>query len=277
MRTIKRNDKLSYTFMQLYSRIIGSGPPILILHGVFGMSDNWVTIGSALAEQGFSVHLLDLRNHGRSPHAETHRYPDMCDDLNHYLEQKKLGIVDIIGHSMGGKLAMMFGLLDPEKIRKLVIVDIAPSDYRDLDNSFHANIITTLLQIDLAAHDGRGSIKEELAAKLNDQSLATFLTKNIGRDERSEKFIWKLNLPVLQKFLQHLHIGLEELEIYAPCPVPTLFIKGNDSSYYLPEHEPDRRNFFPDSEVVGIASAGHWLHSEYPEKFLEIVVPFFNK
>ncbi|NNK94422.1 MAG: hypothetical protein HKP41_08745, partial [Desulfobacterales bacterium] len=146
-----------------------------------------------------------------------------------------------------------------------------------LDNSFHANIITTLLQIDLAAHDGRGSIKEELAAKLNDQSLATFLTKNIGRDERSEKFIWKLNLPVLQKFLQHLHIGLEELEIYAPCPVPTLFIKGNDSSYYLPEHEPDRRNFFPDSEVVGIASAGHWLHSEYPEKFLEIVVPFFNK
>jgi len=159
--------------MQLYSRIIGSGPPILVLHGVFGMSDNWVTIGSALAEHGFTVHLLDLRNHGRSPHAETHRYPDMCDDLNHYLEQNKLAIVDIIGHSMGGKLAMMYGLLDPEKLRKLVIVDIAPSDYRNLDNSFHADIITTLLQIEFLSHFRQTISRRRL--ETNEHTAATRL------------------------------------------------------------------------------------------------------
>ena len=260
--------------MQLYSRIIGSGPPVLVLHGLFGMSDNWVSIGNALAAKGFTVHLIDLRNHGRSPHAETHRYPDMCDDLLIYLEQKGLDSVDIIGHSMGGKLAMIFGLLEPEKVHKLIIVDIAPSDYRDPKNIFHTTIIELLQQLDLNAHSGRGTIREELTQRLGDPELAMFLAKNIDRDVHSKKFRWKCNLPVLQKFLQHIHIGLEELELYAPCPVKTLFIKGNDSAYVLPEHEPDRLNFFQDSEVVGIDDAGHWVHSSQPEKFLEAVSRF---
>ncbi len=260
--------------MQLFSRIIGSGPPVLILHGLFGMSDNWVSIANELAAKGFRVHLLDLRNHGRSPHSVTHRYPDMCDDLLLYLEQQGLESVDIIGHSMGGKVAMIFGLLDPEKVNRLVIVDIAPSDYRDPENVFHANIIDALQQIDMTAHDGRGTIREELTQRLGDHDLAMFLAKNIDRDEHSRKFKWKPNLPVLQKYLQHIDIGLEELELYAPCPVNTLFIKGNESAYFLPEHEPDRLNFFPESKVVGIDDAGHWVHSVQPEKFLEAVVHF---
>ena len=260
--------------MQLFSRIIGSGPPVLILHGLFGMSDNWVSIGNGLAAKGFSVHLLDLRNHGRSPHAATHRYSDMCDDLLIYLEQQGLDSVDIIGHSMGGKVAMIFGLLDPEKVKRLVVVDIAPSDYRDPKNIFRTNIINVLKQIDMGAHDGRGTIREEMTERLGDHNLAMFLAKNIGRAEHSKNFKWKFNLPVLQKYLQHIDIGLEELELYAPCPVKTLFIKGNESAYFLPKHEPDRLNFFPESEVIGIDDAGHWVHSVQPEKFLQAVFSF---
>lgn len=261
--------------MQLFARTLGNGPAVLILHGLFGMSDNWLSIGKALAAKGCAVHLPDLRNHGRSPHADTHGYPDMCDDLLEYLEgQKPVGKVRIIGHSMGGKLGMIFALLHPEMVAKLVVVDIAPADYRGPDNTFHIRLIDILQQIDLSAHRERGTIREELEKRLHDRRLAMFLSKNIDRDGTSAAFSWKFNLPVLKKYIRLLQIGLDELEIHAPCPVPTLFIKGNQSDYYLPKHDHDRLRFFPDSEVVTIDNAGHWLHSEQPEKFLDIVTPF---
>jgi len=266
-----------YIPMQLTSRIIGRGVPILILHGLFGMSDNWVSIGNGLAENGFCVHLLDLRNHGRSPHSDTHRYPDMCEDLLNYLEQKGLDTVSIIGHSMGGKLAMIFSLLEPEKLDKLIVVDIAPSDYRDPEYTFHANIINVLLEIDPAHYTSRGEIRKQLERKLKNHDLSMFLSKNIEREESSTQFRWRLNLPVLRKFLQHIYIGLEELKIYAPSHVQTLFIKGNSSNYYQPEHDEDRLFFFPESEVIGIDNAGHWVHSEQPELFLDSALRFLKQ
>lgn len=261
--------------MELYSRIIGGGPPVLILHGLFGMSDNWLTIGNNLADRGLSMHLLDLRNHGRSPHVSTHRYPDMVDDLLGYLDRQALDHVDIIGHSMGGKLAMIFGLLEPERINRLVIVDIAPSDYRSSDYTYyHTHIVDSLLGVDLHAHQSRGTIRKELSARLGDNALASFLTKNIYRDRTSSRFAWKLNLPVLRKFAEHIQIGLEELELYAPCQSPVLFIRGKRSTFYLPDHEPDRRTFFPNSAVITIDDAGHWVHSEQPDRFLDISAQF---
>ncbi len=261
--------------MELYSRIIGGGPPVLILHGLFGMSDNWLTIGNNLADRGLSMHLLDLRNHGRSPHVSTHRYPDMVDDLLGYLDRQALDHVDIIGHSMGGKLAMIFGLLEPERINRLVIVDIAPSDYRSSDYTYyHTHIVDSLLGVDLHAHQSRGTIRKELSARLGDNALASFLTKNIYRDRTSSRFAWKLNLPVLRKFAEHIQIGLEELELYAPCQSPVLFIRGKRSTFYLPDHEPDRRTFFPNSAVITIDDAGHWVHSEQPDRFLDISAEF---
>jgi pimeloyl-ACP methyl ester carboxylesterase len=260
--------------MKLYSRILGEGEPILILHGLFGMSDNWLTIGRMLAQTGYAVHLLDLRNHGRSPHADTHRYPDMCDDLLEYIDNENLKSVHLIGHSMGGKLSMIFTLLHPELVRKLVVVDIAPSDYRKPENTFHSDLIKILSGIDFAQHDRRGSVREELENKLKNRALAMFLAKNIYSTKNRTNFSWKFNLPVLQKFLQHLYIGLEELELHAPCHVPTLFVKGNNSDYYLPANDEDRQFFFPDSKVVGIDEAGHWVHSEQPEKFVKAVSEF---
>ncbi len=260
--------------MQLYSRILGEGSPVLILHGLFGMSDNWLTIARALAANGFCVHVPDLRNHGRSPHALTHRYTDMSDDLMEYLDLNSLDTVHIIGHSMGGKLAMIFALLYPERMDRLVVVDIAPSAYAD--SSYHANIIDTLIDIDLTTHLKRSTIVDELISRLKDQRLAMFLTKSVVWDDKEACYLWRLNLPVLKKYLPHLQIGLHELTIHAPCPVPTCFIKGNGSPYYRPEHEADRLFFFPDSEVVGVAAAGHWVHSDQPLRLQEIVLSFFQ-
>ncbi len=260
--------------MQLYSHILGEGPPVLILHGLFGMSDNWLTIARALVENGFCVHALDLRNHGQSPHSMTHRYTDMGDDLEEYLDHNSLDVVHIIGHSMGGKLAMIFALLYPERVDKLVVVDIAPSAYGDI--SYHTEIVDTLMDIDVTAHREKGTIRKELAARFKDRRLAMFLTKNIVWDDQENRYIWKINLPVLKKYLHHLQRGLDELTIHTPCPVPTCFIKGNDSAYYGPENEADRLLFFPDSEVVGVAEAGHWVHSDQPRRFQEIVLSFFH-
>lgn len=261
--------------MHLFSRKIGKGHPILILHGLLGMSDNWLTIGKNLALEGYAVHLLDLRNHGQSPHSNTHSYPDMCGDLLDYLEQEKLNEVSIIGHSMGGKAAMFFGLLHPEKVKTLIIVDIAPSDYRRSNKILHANLIASLLEIDLSSHENKRTIMEEIEERLNNRTLALFLGKNIARDIH-DNFSWKLNLPVLQNYLPTIYAGLDELKIYAPSPVRTLFIKGNNSDYIRPEHEPEIRKYYPWSNVVGIDNAGHWVHADQPVKFLEALSVFLG-
>lgn len=260
--------------MQLYSRIIGQGNPVIILHGLFGMSDNWLGVAKRLAASGHCVHLPDLRNHGRSPHSPSHRYSDMCDDILEYTDQHDIGCCSLIGHSMGGKLAMIFALLNPELLERLIIVDIAPSRYGQGTSGFHKNVLSILQGIDLAHHTSRATVKSELMAKLDDAALTMFLAKNLTRGDGTKELAWKPNLAVLQASLSHLMTGLTELELYAPCPVPALFIKGNDSNYYLPAHDRDRHHFFPDSSLVGVDKAGHWLHSEQPEIFLELVTSF---
>ncbi|WP_419176720.1 alpha/beta fold hydrolase [Desulfosediminicola sp.] len=261
--------------MKLYSRIIGQGEPVIILHGLFGMSDNWLSIAKGLANSGYCVHVPDLRNHGRSPHKASHRYTDMCEDILEYIAQHNLERFSLIGHSMGGKLAMIFGLLNPELLEKLIIVDIAPSRY-DLNTSgFHDNLISTLLGIDLHLHTSRATVRQQLCETLGDEFLAQFLVKNLTRQGNSDKRLaWKPNLPVLQSALNHLMTGLEDLELYAPCTVPTLFVKGGESNYYLPEHEQDRIHFFPNSSLVEVEKAGHWLHSEQPDIFMKYVTSF---
>lgn len=264
--------------MHLYSRILGTGPPVLILHGLLGMSDNWMSVGRALAQAGFSVHLLDLRNHGRSPHANSHRYTDMAEDLFEYLEYHDLDQVAIVGHSMGGKLAMIFALLTPEKVRRLVVVDIAPVDYRLPGNSFHQQLIATLLGIDLSRHSTLRSIYEDLANRLGDPKLTMFLAKNITKlDPPNGGYVWRCNLPVLQRYLSHLMVGFADLEAHAPFPAPTLFLKGNLSSYVLPGHEPERQKFFPHSQVLGIDGAGHWLHSDNPQATVTALLSFLGE
>jgi esterase len=259
--------------MQLFSHRIGVGFPLIILHGLFGMSDNWFTIGKSLVQKGFAVHLLDIRNHGQSPHMSTHSYQSMCDDLSNYLAQEKLNEVSIIGHSMGGKAAMFFGLLHPEKVKNLVVVDIAPADYDFNNVAYLSNIIKNLMELDLSIYLNRREIMEEMERRLKDHTLIMFLGKNIMRDTKTN-FKWKLNLPVLLKSLPGLSAGFDELRTHAPSTVRTLFVRGENSDYILPTHEPDRMNYFPRSSIVTIDNAGHWLHMEQPKKLLMVLSTF---
>jgi esterase len=262
--------------LQLFSRKIGSGYPAVILHGLFGMSDNWVSIAKELAHHGFGVHLLDLRNHGRSPHTLTHTYKEMCEDLLSYFRDENITRACLVGHSMGGKLAMWFGLLYPEKLSHLTVVDIAPSNYSKHNAGYHSNIIHNLMAIDLAAHQNRSTLLEEIRHRLNDYRLTMFLGKSIQRDE-NKCFTWKLNLPVLLESLPLISRGLDELDQNSPCGVQTLFVRGEKSDYIQAHHEKDRMKYFPESSVTSIAGAGHWLHIEQPDRLvtalIECIVP----
>ena len=261
--------------MQLFSRKIGSGHPVVVLHGLFGMSDNWVSIAKELARHGFAVHLLDLRNHGRSPHTSSHTYQEMCEDILEYFNYENLTQVSLIGHSMGGKLAMHFGLLYPEKLSHLGVIDIAPSDYSKHNLGYHSNIIHNLMAVDLAGHKSRRTILEEIRHRLHDSRLTMFLGKSIWATG-GNTFGWKLNLPVLLKSLPDISCGFDELKRYGPSAVRTLFVRGEKSDYIQPHHEADRMRYFPDSSVVSVAGAGHWLHIEQPDRLLGALVEFMN-
>lgn len=260
--------------MVLYSKILGEGAPVIILHGLLGMSENWLSHGKTIAGWGYNVHLLDLRNHGRSPHSDTHRYPDMCDDLLRYTEQQNIDKFTLIGHSMGGKLGMMFTLQEPEMVKKLIVVDMAPVDYRPLKSTFHKDIIETLRSIDVTQIVRKTDLLRELQATLEDKKLAHFLAKNLRRQSPSEPYQWLLNLDTLKKFADHIKIGLDELDIYAPATTETLFVTGEQSAYYRPEYDAQRFYFFPESKRIEMKDAGHWLHIEQPELFLDAVRSF---
>ncbi|SDO97000.1 alpha/beta fold hydrolase [Desulforhopalus singaporensis] len=260
--------------MKLASQIVGEGAPVVIIHGLYGMSDNWLPIARKLGESGYCVHLPDMRNHGDSPHADSHTYPDMCSDMLEYFNDHDLAGVHLAGHSMGGKAAMHFALAHPGLLKSLVIVDIAPSAYPAGGYIFHLNIIKSLQSIPLATTVGRGQIITQLQQKLGDRRLAMFLAKNIVSPPSGGPYRLKCNLKVLLDDLPHLFTGLERMQSFGPTPVATLFVKGNDSDYYQAKHDADRHRFFKRSRVTGIDGAGHWLHSERPEEFLKAVIPF---
>ncbi|WP_163337548.1 alpha/beta fold hydrolase [Desulfopila sp. IMCC35008] len=237
------------------------------------MSDNWFTIGKSLVPKGYAVHLLDIRNHGQSPHMPTHSYQNMCDDLLGYLAQQNLNEVNIIGHSMGGKAAMFFGLLYPEKIKNLVVVDIAPSHYTNHNVAFHSTIIKNLMELDLSTYHNRREIMEEMERRFKDRTLVLFLGKNIMRDKKNN-FRWKLNLPVLLKSLPDLSAGFDKQGKEVHSTPRTLFVRGENSDYILPKHEPDRMHYFPRSSISTIENAGHWLHMEQPKRLIMVLSTF---
>jgi len=259
--------------VQLFSRIIGSGRPLVVLHGLFGMSDNWLGIGKNLTNHGFEVHLVDLRNHGRSPQRGPHTYVEMCKDLEAYFQRKKLTRPIVVGHSMGGKLAMYFGLLHPDKLSKLAVIDIAPSDYQWHTPGYHLNIIHNLMAVDLSSHTKRNTLTEDIRQRLHDHRLTMFLGKSVGRDE-SGQFYWRLNLPVLLEGLPGILGGFTELDAYAPARIQTLFVRGEKSDYIEKGNEMDRLKYFPESEVVTVVGGGHWLHVEQPATLIDRLLNF---
>lgn len=254
--------------MILHSIIIGEGKPFIILHGFLGMSDNWKTHARKLAEEGHEVHLVDQRNHGRSFHDDAFDYEVMVEDLKIYCETHDLEDIILLGHSMGGKVAMLFATTYPDMVSKLLVADISPRYYpRHHDaileglNSFDFNVITS-----------RKAADDHLATYVPIFAARQFLLKNLYWIEKGQLAL-RINLKVLTENVGE--VG-EPLPLHASFDGETIFIKGDQSEYIGHEDEALIKNHFKNAEIVSIAEAGHWLHVENPKDFFDAVINFIR-
>lgn len=253
--------------MQLNYLSYGSGYPLIILHGLFGSLDNWHTLSKRFAEN-YKVFSLDQRNHGRSPHSEEFDYKVLAQDLYDFMEQQNLTDAYILGHSMGGKTAMQFAFTYPEKVKKLIVADIAPKSYPP----GHLELIQTLCSIDLKQFSQRKEIDTSLAEKIPDFGVRQFILKNIYLNDEGI-FSWKMNLEAISKNYLELNKAITSNK---PFSKPTLFIRGEKSSYIQPSDSQLISSLFSQSEIVTILKAGHWVHAEAPTEFYEKVSSFLS-
>jgi esterase len=252
--------------MKLHHQVLGSGQPLVILHGLFGSSDNWRGLAKQLAKQ-VQVITVDLRNHGFSPHSPDQNYQLMADDLVELFDDLNLESVDIIGHSIGGKVAMAFAQRDQNRVNKLVVVDISPRQYKNE----HKKIFEALLAIDLSRYLKRAEVDDILSKALPDRAVRQFLLMNL--ELTNEKLTWKINLPALFENYPHF---LEPVCLNDKITVSSCFIRGAKSSYVQDDDQVLIRTTFPNSEIVTIDQAGHWVHAEAPQEFLAEITEFFN-
>lgn len=264
--------------MKLFFRKIGEGQPFIILHGLFGQSDNWNSFGKQFAEAGFAVYLVDARNHGLSPQSDVWNYQAMSDDVLELINDNNLlkdGKVILLGHSMGGKTAMQFALQHQELLDKLIIVDIAPKAYPP----HHQDILKALNAVDLKTIKTRKEAEVVLSHYINDFATKQFLLKNLYWLENSNNsgetnsFAWRFNLKVIGEKINA--IG-EEITAESVCNTPALFIRGKRSGYVTDKDENEIKKLFPNSNLETIMAAGHWVHVEKPKEFYETVIKFIN-
>jgi len=258
--------------MKLYYRSFGeSGShPLVILHGLFGMSDNWVSVAKSLAEEDYHVFVPDQRNHGRSGHSNIHNYEAMVDDLLEFLDARDLEAVSLLGHSMGGKTAMQFAVDYPERVQKLLVADISPA--ASSHGTTHVNIIDRLLRIDLSAFKERQEVARNMKELISNPGLRNFLQKNLYWKDRAN-LGWRINLEAIRENLDEIFRPVEADEAFDK---PVLFIRGGESDYVPDEDIPKIERMFPQAKIRTIAGATHWLHAEKPEAFLREVSYFLE-
>ncbi|MBN8701642.1 MAG: alpha/beta fold hydrolase [Bacteroidetes bacterium] len=256
--------------MQLlnYKKLGEKGESVFILHGLFGSLDNWQTIGKQLSEK-YTVYLVDQRNHGHSFHANECTYESMANDLHNLSEQIGCAKASIIGHSMGGKTAMVFAREYPQLIEKLIVVDIAPRYYAP----HHTTIIDTLSGVDFSVVKTRKEVEAALQARITEQSTIQFLLKNLyWKDGDSNELAWRFNLPVLREQIEQIGKKID----MGYCSIPTLFLRGEHSKYISDSDFADIQNSFVNAELQTIPNAGHWIHAEQPQLFLEHLLNFLR-
>lgn len=253
--------------MLLHFQSYGSGHPMIILHGLFGSLDNWHSVSRRLG-QSFRVLAVDQRNHGQSPHSAEMNYPIMAEDISEFIRTEHLEKVSVLGHSMGGKTAMQLALLHPEQVDRLIVVDIAPHAY----SARHVQIFEGALSLDLKAYQDRGSVERALDPYVPEKAVRQFLLKNLVR-ESGGGFRWKLNLRDIYRNYGHLS---EAISGPRPFVGPTIFIRGGMSHYIRDEDWNSARALFPNAVLRTIPDAGHWVHAEAPEAFLETASEFLS-
>jgi len=252
--------------IKLNASVIGEGIPFLILHGFLGMGDNWKTFGSKIAEKGFQVHLVDQRNHGRSPHNSEMNYKVMSQDIKNYCDENDLKNIVLLGHSMGGKVAMQVAGDFPELLQKLIIVDIAPKFYP----AHHHEILRGLDALDNEMITSRGDAEDFLAKFVPDKGTRLFLLKNLYWKTK-EKLSLRLNLDILSESGEEIGMALSESIVFSK---PCLFIRGGKSGYITAEDKPLIKKHFPNATIQTIEEAGHWVHAEKFSEFFKIVTDF---
>lgn len=252
--------------MELYYRSSGHGNPLIILHGLFGSSDNWMGIGKQFARR-YEVIIPDLRNHGRSPHSSSWDYPAMAHDIFELTQKTGMTSIRLLGHSMGGKVAMAFAATHPSLVHKLVIADIAPRRYP----VHHRSILDGLLSIVPGQLSGRKEADEILSRYVPEAGVRQFLLKNLERT--GDTFRWKLNLEEINRQIENVGMSTYPDEV---IKTPTLFARGANSDYISDGDIMEIRQFFSHAQVETIRNAGHWLHAEQPAAFLQIVSSFLQ-
>ncbi|TBV24872.1 alpha/beta hydrolase [Meridianimaribacter sp. CL38] len=252
--------------MKLHSNILGQGKPFVILHGFLGMSDNWKTLGKKFSEEGFEVHLVDQRNHGHSFHDDNFDYETLSEDLRNYFEAHNLSEAIVLGHSMGGKTAMLFATQNPNLVSKLIVADISPRFYP----IHHDAILEGLSSLDFSEIKSRGAADEQLANYVSDFGTRQFLLKNLYWKEKGQLAL-RMNLQVLKENVSE--VG-EALPLHAKFEKETLFLRGDKSEYIALQDETIIKQHFSNVNIVTIANAGHWLHAENPDDFFNEVMQF---
>lgn len=253
--------------MQLHFQSYGQGAPLIILHGLFGSLENWHSTSQKLGAE-FQVFALDQRNHGRSPHATEMNYQLMAEDVKEFVTRQQLSAVHLLGHSMGGKTAMIFALNYPDLVEKLIVVDIVPRAYAPQ----HLEILKALKSLVLSSFQIRKEMESQLMGSIPDAIVRQFLLKNVRRDPRGA-FYWQTNLESIDANYERLN---EAISSESSFDKPTLFIRGKRSDHVRGEDLPFIRKLFPRTEFYDIAGAGHWVHADAPEAFLRKVREFLQ-
>lgn len=253
----------------LFFQVLGVGPPLIILHGLLGSSVNWRTIAGSLSAQ-HRVFLLDQRNHGQSPHSDTMSYPELATDLYAFMDEQRLPQATLLGHSMGGKVAMLAALQHPERVAGLIAVDIAPKRYR----RDYAQFLQAMRRVDLLRVARRADAEIQLAETIADIRVRRFLLQNLvsGRDG----YRWRISLTGIEEGLPNM-LGFPELGPSRRYWEKTMFIRGEQSDYIVPDDYPAIHARFPLAKIVTIAGATHWVHVDQPQRFVAAVQRFFQQ
>lgn len=250
--------------MLLHYKEIGEGKPLVILHGLFGTSDNWQTHAKKLGEY-YRVILVDQRNHGHSPWSDDFTYEHLADDLERLIQHLEIDQFTLIGHSMGGKTAMYYAQKYPNRLEKMVVVDIGIKQYP----MHHDEIIKGIKSIDLSSIGSRSEAENAMLPFVDSYGVRQFLLKNLYWIEKG-KLAWRMNVDVLEREMDEILAPIPSIEVWTP----TLFLRGAMSNYILDEDWDAIEDVFPDATLETIENAGHWVHSEQPEEFIEKVLGF---
>ena len=253
--------------IDLNYKVFGSGEPVIILHGLFGMLDNWQSFAKKLAED-YMVFIIDQRDHGRSPHTQSFDYDQLSEDLRHFMTSNWIYDVRLIGHSMGGKTAMNFALNNDDMVNQLVVVDMGIKRYKP----GHEAIFKALASVPVKEVESRGEVDAILAQFVGDIGVRNFLMKNLQRDKEGG-FRWKMNWKLLLEYYDNI---LKELPTQESIDTQTLFVRGSESNYLLEEDYDEIQTVFPNARIESI-QAGHWIHADKPDELLRSVKSFFTE